>query len=342
MNAKILSVIIPIYNSEKYLRRCLDSILNQGLKQNDYEIILVNDGSVDGSLKICEDYQQKLGSDFIKVVNQSNQGVSVARNNGLNVAQGDYVNFIDSDDYLIPGGLNYLINNHLDESVDILSYWSLTLDRNTYKTFKENYKVEGKVYFDKYGLDFLTENHQTSVVTSLFKRDFLISNDLKFNNLCIGEDVMFNLRAHLKNPRLRLVTSRIYRYDLHLESAIHNRNYTFTRKALDGYLYLLSFITEKREEYKQSNSKLSLGFQRILEDQFSPFMSRVLSSDLSVREMLDLRRRLKEKHILPFENRKKSNRIINFVFKSARLIKIYQFFFQRIFIPFVFPHINRN
>ena len=92
-----ISVIIPVYNVEKYLRECLDSLLNQTFK--DIEIICVNDGSTDGSLNILNEYASK-DSRFI-IINQNNQGLSAARNNGLNVAKGDYVAFLDSDDYIL-------------------------------------------------------------------------------------------------------------------------------------------------------------------------------------------------------------------------------------------------
>lgn len=342
MKQKILSVIIPIYNSGKYLNRCVDSILNQGLEKDTYEIILVNDGSLDNSLDICEQYQQQYGEELIKIVSQPNQGVSMARNNGLKIAQGEFVNFIDSDDYLIPKGLHYLLSNFLSESIDILSYWSMTLDKNTYKYFKENNKVEGKICFEKNGHEFLCDNVQTSVVTSLYRKDFLVKNGLEFSHLCIGEDVYFNIKTYLKCPRIRMVSSRLYRYDLHPESAIHNRQYTFTRKGLESYLYLFSFLVEKIREYKTSNAKLSAGLRRILEEQLIPFISRLLSSDLSVRETCNLRSNLQEKGILPLEGTKRTNRLINFIFKSCRLIKLYQFLFQRIFIPYIFPHLNRN
>ena len=92
---KVLSVIVPIYNTEKYLNRCVDSIINQTYK--DLEVILVNDGSTDGSLAICREYEKK--DVRVKVVNKENGGLSSARNAGLDVSSGDYVTFVDSDDF---------------------------------------------------------------------------------------------------------------------------------------------------------------------------------------------------------------------------------------------------
>ena len=92
----LVSVIVPVYNAEKYLRKCLDSLINQTLK--DIEIILVDDGSIDSSLEICMDYAKNHAG--IKVLTQKNQGPSVARNNALKIACGKYIGFVDSDDFV--------------------------------------------------------------------------------------------------------------------------------------------------------------------------------------------------------------------------------------------------
>jgi glycosyltransferase involved in cell wall biosynthesis len=91
-----VSIVIPVYNVEKYLRQCLDSVVNQTLK--DIEIICVNDGSTDNSLQILEEYANK--DDRIKIINKDNGGLSSARNAGLEIATGVYIGFVDSDDYI--------------------------------------------------------------------------------------------------------------------------------------------------------------------------------------------------------------------------------------------------
>ena len=92
----MLSIIIPVYNAEKYLKECINSVLRQKLE--DYEVILVDDGSTDSSLKICRSYESK--NSRIKVLHQTNQGVSSARNSGIKQANGDWLTFIDSDDVI--------------------------------------------------------------------------------------------------------------------------------------------------------------------------------------------------------------------------------------------------
>ena len=96
MSNYAVSIVVPVYNAEKYLPKCIDSILNQTFKN--FELILVNDGSKDNSLIICEDY--KVSDRRIKVINKKNEGVSIARNIGINSAKGKYIMFIDSDDWI--------------------------------------------------------------------------------------------------------------------------------------------------------------------------------------------------------------------------------------------------
>ena len=124
-----VSVIIPVYNVEKYLRECLDSVINQTLK--DIEIICVDDGSSDGSLKILEEYAQK--DNRIKVLKQEHGGVSCARNLALGGAAGEYMLCLDSDDYLELNTLESLYNRALNFDLDMLSFSGQYFDNSTKK-----------------------------------------------------------------------------------------------------------------------------------------------------------------------------------------------------------------
>jgi len=95
----LLSIIIPTYNAEKYIGRCLDSIIAQEMDAQDYEVLLVNDGSTDRTLEIAESYTEKMP---LRIISQLNAGVSAARNNGMEHSLGDWLEFVDSDDALIP------------------------------------------------------------------------------------------------------------------------------------------------------------------------------------------------------------------------------------------------
>ena len=318
-----LSIIVPIYNASKYLHRCINSLLAQGLKEGEYEIYLINDGSKDNSLDICKEYQNTYPS-IIKVLSHNNQGVSYTRNRGIDEAQGDYICFVDADDYLKPNGYRYLIDNYLEENIDILMFWALTLDKKTKANYIENNNVEGKICYEVKGRDFLKNGIQTFIWSSLYRRSFLVKEQLKFSNLTIGEDILFNLNVYMKDPTIRSVSSRIYMYDLHEESTIHQRNNKAIRKAIQSYLILFQsfkkFILENNE-----NLELCKGLQNSMEGQFVPFMSRILSSNYSIKEFKELKKDLSQKSIIPLHNESKFSNIVNFTFRFPPLIKFYEF-----------------
>jgi glycosyltransferase involved in cell wall biosynthesis len=128
----LLSVIIPVYNVENYLARCLDSILDQNLDFSNYEIILVNDGSQDKSLDVALEYQKKYSN--IKVISQENQGSSVARNAGYALAIGDYLYFMDSDDYVETAVFKNLLDLAIKLKLDLIGFDMLRTATSDHKS----------------------------------------------------------------------------------------------------------------------------------------------------------------------------------------------------------------
>ena len=113
-----LSIIVPVYNVEPHIRPCIESIFNQGLDEKDYEVIIVNDGSTDKSMEMITDIISQHNN--IIIINQENQGLSMARNNGIEKASGEYIQFVDSDDLLIDNSLPYLLNQALASKADLV------------------------------------------------------------------------------------------------------------------------------------------------------------------------------------------------------------------------------
>ena len=126
-----LSIIVPIYGVEQYLRKCVDSLLNQNIPSSEYEIILVDDGGHDKCPQICDDYAEAHTN--VRVVHRENGGLSAARNSGIEVAQGEYVMFVDSDDYVQPKVLGRLIAQMELDNLDVLRY--------NYQNVNEQYEV---------------------------------------------------------------------------------------------------------------------------------------------------------------------------------------------------------
>ena len=119
----LISVIVPVYNVEDYLPRCLDSLLKQGIEEDQYEVVLVNDGSKDGSEAICKEFVNQHANFFL--LNQENQGVASARNHGLDFAHGEYIAFVDSDDFLADNGLKRLVDVLREHPrIDLVRFYS--------------------------------------------------------------------------------------------------------------------------------------------------------------------------------------------------------------------------
>lgn len=184
---KKISVIIPVYNVEKYLKECLDSVVNQTLK--DLEIICIDDGSTDGSSDILKEYSIK--DERFVVINQENQGLSVARNNGLNIATGDYVAFLDSDDYLLNNDYYEKLYNACEKYNADIAVASII--RGNEKKSKYIFKVDKEeVAADYYNKLVICDVPDSNYVwNKLYRRDKLIKTGIKFLPGVLYEDMYF-------------------------------------------------------------------------------------------------------------------------------------------------------
>lgn len=203
----MVSIIIPIYNTEKYLRKCLESIQIQTYRG--IEVIMVNDGSTDGSERICREF---LKDRRFKLMNQENSGVSVARNNGLKLATGDYILFVDSDDWMEPDMIATLVCNIEKYNVDISCCQYDHCPPNDIKEIE----IWDK---DKLLSEFLIHRRiNGSLVNKIFKRNVI--GDCKLDkNIKYGEDALFLWKIS-QNVSSVVMTNRIlYHVSLHDDSA---------------------------------------------------------------------------------------------------------------------------
>ena len=199
---KKISIVIPIYNAEKYIDKLLNSILRQTYK--DYEVIFVNDGSKDASLDLLKKYAEKY--DFIKVVNQKNKGRSEARNNGVKKTTGQYITFVDQDDYISPDFLNQMIENINDNDI-LLSGFNRVLDD---KIIKENIPESTSWSYFKY----------CATWGKLYKSDFFKEHDLKFYEFN-GEDVYLFLNALALTNNRTIINYAGYNNYVNINSITH-------------------------------------------------------------------------------------------------------------------------
>lgn len=204
-----LSIIIPMYNVEQYIGKCLDSCLNQDLSKDEYEIIVVDDGSSDNSMRIVEKYAAI--NNNIVILSQTNYGQSTARNRGLEIAQGDFVWFVDSDDWIQPNILNLLLNKAHNEQLDTLCFTFQFVDE------------EGHVYNGGFsmpslqhaidGKDFITNYKMPAGPWSaIHRREFLLNKKIKFIEGIKREDEDYTIRAYCSAEKISYEDVVAYNY----------------------------------------------------------------------------------------------------------------------------------
>ena len=237
----LVSVIVPVYEAEKYIVQCIESI--QAQTHSNLEIVLVDDGSTDTSLQICTEYASR--DSRIRVIHQSNKGVSAARNAGLDIITGDYYTFVDSDDELYPNAVELLLNNILAYHADIASCVkdTIAVDGSVASPYA-NHMV--KVYS---GLDMLElsldgERQTNSACAKLFNRNKFSS--IRFENgKSINEDGYYLFQCYTLKPCVIQHNESIYKY--YIRSNSNSRN-TFSEKYFD-----MLYFAERKKEIVNSN-----------------------------------------------------------------------------------------
>lgn len=278
------SIIIPVFNVEDYLRECLDSIIEQTYKG--FEVILVNDGSTDRSGIICDEYAEKYSS-FL-VIHNFNQGVSAARNLGIDKATGDYIMFVDSDDWLEKEALEKIHKILIEYRYDILMYGlikdspfgsRIILEQRTSEKYLSNGEVTNKI-------PALIKNESINSAIKVYKGSTLKDNHIRFNTTIeIAEDHLFNIQCFLKAKSLYILNEVLYHYMI-------RRNTSLSRKFTDNKYKkiimvnnkLLDLIKNENNYYQLKEALIHIRLKNIYScfmDMFNPNCKYSLSKKLN-------------------------------------------------------------
>jgi glycosyltransferase involved in cell wall biosynthesis len=265
-----VSVVIPVYNVEKYLKECLDSVCNQTFR--DIEIICVNDGSTDSSPEILEDYAER--DDRFKIISQRNKGLGAARNVGLNHCSGNYVYFIDSDDYIKVDMIEEMYNNAVSNKSDIVvSKISRFSDDSSEIDYSgPGYKFD-EVFPDtdfdnftfKYGdVKKYVLNSSFAPWMKLFRRDFIEVNNFRFLENTAFEDILFHVSSFLMAERISFSPNFFYFYRNNPNSIINTSDsgfdiFNIIHKVKD-FLMDNGFYDEFKDEFDQFTVTQVLNF----------------------------------------------------------------------------------
>lgn len=223
-NLKI-SVIIPVYNVEKYLKRCLDSVISQTYKN--LEIILIDDGSTDDSAVICDEYAEK--DNRILLIHKSNGGLSDARNSGLKIFTGDYIIFVDSDDWIEKDFCEYIAKNMFDSDMLLFNYYVATKGKKKLKKiFLRNYNVSK----EKCLLDLAKSQVESYVWNKVYKRQLF--KDIIFPKNRNYEDQAIMHALIYQSNKIKYVNRAFYNYFQNNNSITH----TVNLKNYKDYLYV--------------------------------------------------------------------------------------------------------
>lgn len=213
-----LSIVVPVYNVEKYIAKCLNSLLDQNLDANEYEIIVINDGTKDSSVEIVQEIASK--NPNIIIFNKENGGISSARNKGIELAKGDYTMFIDSDDYIEPMVLKSLVDECERSNLDILSFNYKTVNENG--DFVKFFKIKNLPHGIISGTNFMISNGFAAMVWCyLFRTQFLKDNNLTLKPYR-HEDEEFIPRALILCERIKFLDLPIYYYLQHTDSYMNS------------------------------------------------------------------------------------------------------------------------
>lgn len=319
MKKPLISIIVPVYKSERTIKRCIDSLLVQ--TYNNFELILVDDGSTDNSGNICDEYKKK--DNRVYVIHKNNEGVSSARNAGLNAAGGNYITFIDSDDYVT--------NRYLEH----LSLLEADLAISGFKDMPEH--TNGVVFLDdgfykinEIGL-LLSEKGNSmlfkSVWGKLFKANIIRQNRLYFDkNIIFGEDSLFMIQYLYYCQSICVVHDIDYFYFISSikKYSISHENYKYTiQKKVDAYLKL--------------HGKFSLSNYNYIESELKDVTSRLFLTELdqkfSLKNYTDFKSALDVSEIL-YINNTYGGRIYRIIIS---LVQKKHFFLSFIIIRFLYP-----
>jgi len=245
---KGISIIVPVYNCEDYLKECLDGLLVQDI--DDYEIILVDDESKDSSGEICDFYAERF--DNVRVIHQKNSGPGGARNAGMDVARGKYILFVDSDDVVEQNCLGKIQRTAEANELDLLIIARdiFTDDERTIINFKYVFKPTFGVNSVVSGIEFLKRGLETNeyypmVTFKLYRKEYLIENSIRFMPNIIHEDDGFMFRATIRAKKVMSLEDQFYHYRMQGSSIMHT---LVAEKRAEGFCSAIAQIGEVLEE----------------------------------------------------------------------------------------------
>ncbi len=292
---KKLSVIIPMYNVASYLEKCIGSVYNQGLNEEEFEIILVDDESPDNSLAIATSLTKDKKN--VKIISQKNKGLGGARNTGIEHARGTYLLFLDSDDWYLPKTVEKLVQKAIQFDVEILEFGAQGINsdkKNVYtKSISSNDVIlTGIQYYQKY-------HYMDSACNKLYNRDFLVKNELTFVERLFIEDYEFNTRVFYKAKKVMAMGLIVAQFLQTPNSITRNVDREKQDKMLEDIIIVTKKINEQyRNEINKGNLNSLPYFEQRLSFLTATLFYQLLKNKYSYKNFQEMRKSLKKENLL--------------------------------------------
>ena len=292
-----LSIVIPMFNCEQFISRCLTSIKNQNIDQEAFEIIIINDGSNDNSLKIAKGLSENFKN--ITIIDQENKGQSAARNLGVELAKGKYIWFIDSDDYIASNTLKMLLEVIESNNLDILRFSITKTDNLNLNQCRNLNSISTQIRITD-GPTHIAENeYHEGPCGYMINSSFLENVGIRFIEGKIMEDMVFTAELFLNAKRIAILPLDVYRYVYNPKSTWNNLDSKHNRKAAMDMTYMAEkfnvliktlhsqndYLTIARLTSKRNSIILNV-FKRILQADFSLIEVNKIFSDLEKKQLI--------------------------------------------------------
>lgn len=322
-----LSIIIPMYNVERYIEKCVESVYNQGLKTENFEIILVDDESPDNSLAVAKKLTKNKNN--VKIISQKNKGLGGARNTGMQFSTGEYFLFLDSDDWYLPETIDSVLHKAIEFDLDILEFGAqgINIDHKVVyskSVSSNNVTLPGIEYYQKY-------HYMDSACNKLYKRNFLVKNNLLFMERLYIEDYEFNTRAFYKAKKVMAFDLIVAQFLQTPDSITRNVEKGKQDKMLEDILMVTKIIYDQYlNDKKCNNINSSPYFEQRLSYLNVTLFYQLLKNKYSYKKIIEIKGRLEKENILftkfPVYDKKKN---------LFRIFLLNNFFLFRVLLKFI-------
>lgn len=278
----LLSIIIPVYNVEKYIRKTLDSIFGQSFSQDEVEVIVVNDGTPDNSMDIVAEFAENHSN--LKVINQSNKGLSGARNTGLHSATGQYIWFVDSDDWVEHDCIPQILERLQKATEDVFVFRIKEYDEDGRLLHVRKFRKDEEYVLS--GIDSLLDNRFDHVPMQIFitNRSFYDNNNLRFVEGLQHEDVEFSARMLMKAASVVFTSITSYCYLRRTSGNITAGKY-MSKKRISSYFYIIKEFSSI--EKNSDNIKIKKAFSQLQRDYILQLYYLVSPEDMNNMGLMD-------------------------------------------------------